>query len=708
MSVLEQLRGLADDYSISPSYLSGDKKEVFASEKSLRAILAAIGITAGETEEELIAQRKRHADKEFTRALPRFITCHLGDEFYFPVHVHDGADAHVTITLEDGSTRQANQKENWTQPRDIDGVRWGEATFALPTDLPEGWHTVTLTSEGQTFDCGLVVTPEAAPTPADQHSGIMAQLYSVRSSHSWGIGDLHDLRELAVLLAKEVNADFLLINPLHAAQPDVPLEDSPYLPFSRRFVNPIYISIEDVPEFGELDEATAADITAMSKILTASNKSSLPIRRDPIYTAKLLALRELYYHRGSADSERERAFAAYKEREGKGLADFARWCAQATDAEAEGNRHALISTSEEETDFYTWLQFLCDEQLAAAQAAALDAGMRIGLITDLAVGVHPDGADAANLAGVLATDASVGAPPDGYNPNGQNWSQPPWHPYRLAESGYTAYRDMLRSVLAHAGAIRIDHVLGLFRLFWIPAGGNASDGAYVRYDYNALLSILALEAKRAGAVVVGEDLGTFDPWIQETLADYDVMGTSVVWFEGDATTKGQPKAAQDYRRLALTSTGTHDLAPTVGMITGESIRLRSELGLLEEPVEEADKSDFAWQRSIFSQTLTQAERSQLNDPQLSQRPSLEDAPEDVLTLTKSLVRFVASTPSLLTCTALTDLTGDKRAQNQPGTTHDDYPNWCIPLTNAEGKAVLVDTLTEQQYFQAIAPLLKKA
>ncbi|MDY6050774.1 MAG: 4-alpha-glucanotransferase [Corynebacterium sp.] len=705
MSVLEQLRELANDYSISPSYTAGDKTEVVASEASLRAILSALGVEAGTTEEEIAHQRARHADAEFTRPLPRFITCHLGDEFYFPVHVHDGADAHVTITCEDGSVWEANQKDNWTPARDIDGIRWGEATFALPTDLPEGWHTVTLTSQGNEFTCGLVVTPAQAPTPTEHHSGVMAQLYSLRSSHSWGIGDFHDLKELATLLGSTTGADFLLINPLHAAQPNVPLEDSPYLPFSRRFLNPLYLSIEDVPEYANLDAATRADIDGMGAIFTAANKRATPLTREPIYTAKLLALRELYYHRSTPDSAHEQAFAAYKEREGTGLTDFAAWCADYTDAAAEGRKHALVSASEEETDFYAWLQFLCDEQLAAAQQAALDSGMAIGLVTDLAVGVHPDGADAANLADVLAGGVSVGASPDGYNPNGQNWSQPPWHPYRLAESGYAAYRDMLRSVLAHAGAIRIDHVLGLFRLFWIPRDGTAADGAYVRYDYNALLSILALEAKRAGAYVVGEDLGTFDPWIQETLADYDIMGTSVVWFEGDADEPGTPKAGKDYRRLALTSTGTHDLAPTAGMLTGESIRLRAQLGLIEGDVASADRGDAAWQRLVVTHALTPQELSQLTDRDLSRRPDPDRNPEDILTITAGLVRFVESTPSLLTCTALTDLTGDRQVQNQPGTTHDEYPNWCIPLTNEKGEAVLLDNLAEQTYFRRIAPLI---
>ena len=178
-----------------------------------------------------------------------------------------------------------------------------------------------------------------------------------------------------------------------------------------------------------------------------------------------------------------------------------------------------------------WLQFIADEQRRIAQERAQAAGMQIGIMTDLAVGIHPDGADAHTMRDVLVADASVGAPPDQYSQQGQDWSQPPWDPQALAQAGYAPWRDLLRTVLRHSGGVRVDHILGLFRLFWLPRMDTPADGAYMNYDYRAMVGILVLEAQRAGVVVVGEDLGTFEPWVQEVLRDNGILGTTVLWFE---------------------------------------------------------------------------------------------------------------------------------------------------------------------------------
>ena len=183
--------------------------------------------------------------------------------------------------------------------------------------------------------------------------------------------------------------------------------------------------------------------------------------------------------------------------------------------------------------FHRWLQWVLDDQLAAAQEAATEAGMAVGVMHDLAVGVHPEGADAWSLQHVLARNVGVGAPPDMYNQLGQNWHQPPWRPEALAEAAFMPYRDLLRSVLAYAGGLRIDHVLGLFRMWWIPAGMPATSGTYVRFDHDAMLGILMLEAQRAGAVIIGEDLGTVEPWVRDVLVDRGLLGTTVLWFECD-------------------------------------------------------------------------------------------------------------------------------------------------------------------------------
>jgi 4-alpha-glucanotransferase len=261
-----------------------------------------------------------------------------------------------------------------------------------------------------------------------------------------------------------------------------------------------------------------------------------------------------------------------------------------------------------------------------------------------------------------------------YNQMGQDWSQPPWRPDALAEAAFLPYRDMLRTVLKHAGGIRIDHVLGLFRLWWIPRGMPANQGTYVRYDHDALVGILALEAQRAGCVVIGEDLGTVEAWVQETLKDRGILGTSILWFEADAA--GHPLPPEQWRELALASVTTHDLPPTAGFLAGDHVTLRHELGLLTRSYDEelaAHEADLAqWMDVLHRQGL------------LRDGASTDDVVE-------ALHRYLARTPARLLQVSLADAVGDRKAQNQPGTDQE-YPNWRVPLTDAAGTPVLLDDL----------------
>ena len=695
----EDLRTLAELHGVARSYVAYGGVHTEVSDDTLRKTLATLGVT--DTGDEAAVARSISAARiaAATRPLPRCVVSVQGDAHVFVVHVHDGAAADVTIELEEGGTVPANQVDNWNEPVTVDGVTWGEASFATPTDLPLGWHTLRLRSEGVEATCGLVVTP-ARLSSADRvtqapRSGVMAQLYSARSRDSWGLGDFHDLGTLAETMAHTSSADFLLINPLHAAEPCPPVEDSPYLPTTRRFVNPIYLRIEDVPEFQALSNTQRASIERLAAPLKATNSTADELERNPIYAAKLEALRTLYA--APRTEAREEAFQEFVRAEGSGLEKFARWCAEfaSSHGEAAGMDEASLTT------FYCWLQFLCDEQLAAAQARAKAAGMSIGIIADLAVGVHPGGADASNLASVLAAGASVGAPADDYNQQGQDWSQPPWNPEALAEDCYRAWRDMLRTVLRHSGGIRVDHILGLFRLWWIPRMQSPLTGTYVSYDYNALVGILALEAERAGAVVIGEDLGTYEPWVQDVLAGRGILGTSILWFESDPFGPG-PRRREHYRTLALTSVTTHDLPPTAGMLQGEHIQLRDRLGLFQNDVATEDANDLRWQNEVLDRAAeygcfqgTGAAGRGFSGADRAGRGDWSD-------LLVGLHRYVAGTPSALTCTSLVDLTGDVRAQNQPGTTKDLYPNWCIPLCDHEGNPVLIEDLEELPLLQCIA------
>ena len=414
------------------------------------------------------------------------------------------------------------------------------------------------------------------------------------------------------------------------------------------------------------------------------NRSAEEIDRDSIFEAKLQVLQELFNQ--EMTPVRRTAFSEYQRREGRGLRNFALWCAETELDRHSGRRHALSLDVNDLAEFYSWLQFLCDEQLDAAQRRALDAGMSIGLITDMAVGIHPAGADAVNLSEYLAPQCSVGAPPDDYNQQGQDWSQPPWHPVRLAEAGYEPWRDLLRTMLGNAGGLRVDHVLGLFRLYWIPRQSTPLNGTYVTYDWEAMLGILALEAERAGAVLVGEDLGTLEPWVQNALRDMGVLGTTIIWFE-HANEGPTPRPQDQYRHMAMSSVGTHDLPPTLAYLRGDHIALRARLGLLTRPVAEEEAEDRAWQEKVKDNLQAYG--------MLENRES----EEDVLV---ALHRYVAGTPSALTVTNVVDMVGDVRAQNQPGTTKDQYPNWCIPLCNTAGEPVLLEDLPKQELYQRLA------
>jgi 4-alpha-glucanotransferase len=313
--------------------------------------------------------------------------------------------------------------------------------------------------------------------------------------------------------------------------------------------------------------------------------------------------------------------------------------------------------------------------------------MRIGLMSDLAVGVHPAGADAWALADVLATGVTVGAPPDGFNQRGQDWSQPPWRPDALAAAGYAPYRTMIRAVLRHAGAIRVDHILGLFRLWWIPKGFEPQQGAYVTFDHEAMVGILALEARRAGALVVGEDLGVAEPWVHGYLTERGMLGSCVLWFEkkDDGVT---PRPPEWYRRLAMSTVTTHDLPPSAAFLSGEHVDLRASLGILSQPVAD-ERQAAADERQAFLELL----RS------LGLIPRGEAEPPNAQ-IVLALHRFLLATPSVLLGVSLPDAVGETRAENMPGT-DTEYPNWKVPLADSSGLPVLLDDLGSNPTFLAV-------
>ncbi len=694
---------LAGRFGISTSYDDWSGRRIDVPETTLVAVLAALGIAAAD-EAERNAALTAHQRAHWSRALPPTILGQAGAQTKFWVHVTHGQPADVSVELEDGTVRAGvRQVDNFTPPFDLDGRLVGEASFVLPDDLPLGYHRVHLRSGGEEASAALIVTPAWLGVPerlgARRTWGLATQLYSVRSRQSWGVGDLTDLVDLAVWSASRHGAGYILVNPLHAAEPTSPMEPSPYLPTSRRFVNPLYLRVEAIPEFAQLSKRGRVGRLRDGVQKRAAALDS--IDRDGAWAAKREAL-ELV-HAVPRTVGRELAFAAYRVREGVALDDFATWCALAEKYGSDWHawpksvRHpgadgvAKFAEKHSATvDFHRWLQWQLDEQLAAAQTQAVSAGMSLGIVHDLAVGVHPDGADSWALQDALALGVSAGAPPDEFNQLGQDWSQPPWRPDRLEELEYQPFRALIRSVLRHAGGVRIDHIIGLFRLWWIPQGEAPTRGTYVRYNHEAMIGIVALEAYRATALVVGEDLGTVEPWVRDYLRARGVLGTSILWFELDRDGSGGPLPAEKWREYCLSSVTTHDLPPTAGYLANEHVRLRDSLGLLTRPVDQ-------------ELAAAEAERAAWLDE--LRRVGLLSKHADEEQTVLALHQYLGRTPSRLLGLALTDAVGDKRTQNQPGTT-DEYPNWRVPLSGPDGRPISLEDVFTDHRATALAEALR--
>ena len=688
-----RLVDLAQAHGVATEYWDWQGRHVTVSAAAIRAVLTALGVDAEGDE----AVERAIADVELApwrRTLPATVVLREGWTPWVYAHVAAGTGIRLEVHLEDGTTRDVPAVDRWVPDRTVEGRAIGEATFELPGDLPLGWHRLVAHLEAPALDprsteATVVVTPQRLELPPAVANGrvvgLMAQLYQVRSAESWGVGDLGDLADLATWAAAAHDADFVLINPLHAAEPVAPLEPSPYLPTTRRFVNPLYLRVEDVPEIARLDHAGHRRVLALAAEARALNAEDR-IDRDAAWTAKREALRLAF--EVPLTGRRERSFVEFCDREGDGLTTYATWCAlveahgpQWTQwpAELQVATSPAVATFRErhvsDVDFHRWLQWLLEQQLAAAQRDAESAGMPLGIVHDLAVGVHPTGADAWGLGDALARGVTVGAPPDQFNQLGQDWSQPPWRPDRLAELGYAPFRDMVRTVLRDSGGIRVDHIIGLFRLWWIPAGGTPAQGTYVHYDHEALLGILVLEAQRAGAVVIGEDLGVVAPHVRDYMTERGLVGTSILWFEWD---DARPKQPESYRELCLSTVTTHDLPPSAGYLSLEHVALREQLGLLTRPVEEERAQE---ESSIARLRDACVERGLL-------RPGAGlDA------VVEALHRWLAQTPSRMLAVALADVVGDRRAINQPGT-NDQYPNWRIPLAGPDGRPVSLEEVRE--------------
>ncbi len=552
--------------------------------------------------------------------------------------------AAVSITLETGET--------------IDAPR------ALPPDLPLGYHTLHSARGEQR----LIVAPKTCYLPELLKTwGWAVQLYAARSHSSWGIGDLSDLEKLARWSGEKLGAGMLLVNPLSAATPTVPQQSSPYYPTSRCFFNPLCIDIEQVA--GMMGKRPS-ELAALEQAGRSLNHHRL-IDRSAIFPLKMRAL-ELLWEQFPGDP----SFTRFQQTHGDDLQRFATFCALAENHQAGWHswprqfQHPAsdaISRFADENrariDFHKWLQWLIDRQLARC-------ARHLSLMQDLPIGVDPDGADAWAWQEIFAKGMAVGAPPDEFNTQGQNWGLPPFDPHKLRAAAYEPFIRTIRAAFRHCGGLRIDHVTGLFRLFWIPQGAPAREGAYVRYHADELLSIVALESQKAQAYVVGEDLGTVEEEARAQLASHKILSYRLLWFEKDDT--------RTYPQNALAAITTHDLPTVAGLWTGSDLAKQHHLGLNPN-----DEGTAEIHRRLSGVTGLNGQNS-------------------VSEVIASSYQVLARAPSRILTAALDDAAAVEERPNLPATTAEKNPNWSVALP------IAIDDLMGQELPAQIAAALRRS
>lgn len=526
----------------------------------------------------------------------------------------------------------------------------------LPPDLPPGYHRA-VASDGH--ERPLIVSPGVCHLPDDLHAwGWALQLYSLRSQESWGIGDLRDLRGFASWTA-QLGGNAVMLNPLHASLPISAQQPSPYFPSSRCFRNPIYLAVEEVAT-----ENAVTDVDAAADRGRELSRSAT-IDRDAIYRVKMETLMKAWESRPHPELEGHldrtdllwgyATFAALAEAHDGGPDAW-------PDDLARGEPSAVEAWAVEHQDrirFHAWLQGLLDDQLERA-------GARAGLVNDLAIGVDPQGADAWLWPEVFASGVTVGAPPDEFNLRGQGWGLPPFDPWKLRAAAYEPFIRTIRSAFRHSAGIRIDHVMGLFRLYWIPDGSGPERGTYVRYPHEDLLNIVALESYRARAYVIGEDLGTVEDAVRAEMHARNMMSYRLLWFEEDKP--------ENYPAVALAAVTNHDLPTIAGLWAGSDIEAQKALEL------EVNEEGVAAQLTRLRGWL-----------RLS-----PDAEVDEVIL--AIYELLADAPSALVMATLEDVLGAEERPNMPGTM-DERPNWSIPLP------VALEQLKEDSRVLAVAKML---
>ena len=608
-----------------------------------------------------------------------------------------GERARLTVRREDGETAVCEiglRDLPQTGSIEMGGRTWICRRAPLPGTLPLGYHEVTAELAGARASCRYVVTPDRAYTPehlgrGGRTSGIAISLYGLRSARNWGCGDFTDLMAAIDWAADELQAGFVALNPLHAIHNRRPFNTSPYLPNCVFYQNFLYLDVEAVEDFARSRRAQAARCSRQVAAEIEALRAAPYVEYERVAALKLrllkLAFVQFLWDR-RRDPARASEFEAFREREGRLLEDFATYCAldehlhrhnpelwmwtqwplpyrDPCSAEAQDFREKHWRSVE----FYEYLQWQIDIQLRRAQQRARDRQMPIGLYHDLALATDRFGCDLWAHRPFFVTGCRVGSPPDDFSPSGQDWGFPPPNSERHREDGYRLFAETIRRNSRHGGALRIDHVMRLFRLYWIPDASDATEGAYVRETTTDFLRILALESVRNRVVIVGEDLGTVEPKVRETLARFGILSYRLFYFEKDD--RGAFRRADEYPRQALVSSTTHDLPTLAGFWVGADIEARRAAGTIGEESAREQWEARAREKQKMLDALFEMDLVPRHLPQRA-----EDYPELTGDLHNAVIGFLALAPCQLLAINQEDLTKETAQQNLPGTTWQ-YPNW---------------------------------